>query len=98
VLLIFNAISTSIILTRYAVSKSLDCNPRLYTLTRLIGFEYDYSQTSDSNLRISFFSFRHPERILGLRYALTFKDGASYIGRAYRYPPDVAFYIFFQQL
>jgi hypothetical protein len=26
---------------------------------------------------------------------LTFKNHASYIGRAYRYPPDVAFYIFF---
>jgi hypothetical protein len=26
---------------------------------------------------------------------LTFKNPALYIGRAYRYPPDVAFYIFF---
>jgi len=27
--------------------------------------------------------------------SLTFKNRVSYIGRAYRYPPDVAFYIFF---
>jgi len=33
------------------------------------------------------------------RDALTFKNRASYIyiGRAYPYPPDVAFYIFFFQ-
>jgi hypothetical protein len=40
-------------------------------------------------LLFSFMNFMFPS----LR--LTFKNRASYIGRAYRYPPDVAFYIYF---
>ena len=65
----------------------------------------DKNRVSSANIRDCYSEFKKsiiPIWLAGLLLAvhcqlLTFKNRASYIyiGRAYRYPPDVAFYIYF---